>query len=64
VATDFNAYRAKGQWRMERRMLCDWSLGNTDSEKRKRKAENEEEAAYILDVLRSGERVLYLLRNP
>jgi ssDNA-binding replication factor A large subunit len=44
-------------------MLCIWRLGNTDSGKRKRKTEEEEQVAYILDVLRSGERVLYLRKD-
>ncbi|RHZ45040.1 uncharacterized protein CDV56_100457 [Aspergillus thermomutatus] len=40
------------------------ALENNDSRKRKTKSEDEEEAACILDELRSGERVLYLQEVP
>lgn len=37
---------------------------NRDNKKRKRKNENEEGAAFILDDLGCGERVLYLQEAP
>ncbi|RHZ48746.1 uncharacterized protein CDV56_101040 [Aspergillus thermomutatus] len=40
------------------------AAGNNDSRKRKRKTKDDEEAAYIPDDLRSGERVLYLQEVP
>lgn len=39
-------------------------VANRDNKKRERKIEDEEEAAFILDDLQSGERVLYLQGVP